>query len=73
MLLAVPSLALVRQTLGSWTREAVASDVDMDWIAVCSDDDVAKTDDLSMRAAELGIQVDTDPNVIADFLLKPTT
>jgi len=45
VIVAVPSLALVRQTLGSWAREAVANNVDMDWIAVCSDDDVKNVDD----------------------------
>ena len=70
VLIAVPSLALVRQTLGSWTREAVANNVDMDWIAVCSDDDVKNSDDPSMNRVDLGIEVDTDPEVIASFLSK---
>ena len=72
ILIAVPSLALVRQTLGSWTREAVANGIDMDWIAVCSDDDVKNSDDPSMQKVDLGIEVDTDPQVVADFLKKPT-
>jgi len=72
ILIAVPSLALVRQTLGSWTREAVANGIDMDWIAVCSDDDVKNSDDPSMQKVDLGIEVDTDPQVVADFLQKPT-
>jgi superfamily II DNA or RNA helicase len=70
VLIAVPSLALVRQTLGSWTREAVANNIEMDWIAVCSDDDVKNSDDPSMHKADLGIEVDTDPDVVASFLLK---
>lgn len=72
VIIAVPSLALVRQTLGSWTREAVANNIDMDWIAVCSDDDVKNSDDPSMHKADLGIEVDTDPGVIAAFLSKRT-
>jgi superfamily II DNA or RNA helicase len=72
VLIAVPSLALVRQTLGSWTREAVANGINMDWIAVCSDDDVKNTDDPSMHKVDLGIEVDTDPQVVADFLSKTT-
>ena len=71
VLLAVPSLALVRQTLGSWTREAVATGVDMDWIAVCSDDDVKNTDDPSVHAVDLGIEVNTDPKAISAFLSNP--
>ena len=72
VIIAVPSLALVRQTLGSWTREAVANNLEMDWIAVCSDDDVKNSDDPSMHKADLGIEVDTNPEVIADFLSKTT-
>jgi superfamily II DNA or RNA helicase len=72
VLIAVPSLALVRQTLGAWTREAVANDLEMDWIAVCSDDDVKNSDDPSMHKVDLGIKVDTDPQFIADFLSKTT-
>ena len=73
VLIAVPSLALVRQTLNSWTREAVANDIEMDWIAVCSDGDVKNSDDPSMHAVDLGIEVDTDPDVIASFLSKQST
>jgi superfamily II DNA or RNA helicase len=72
ILIAVPSLALVRQTLKEWTREAVANGIDMDWIAVCSDNDVKNSDDPSMQKVDLGIEVDTDPQVVADFLKKPT-
>lgn len=68
ILIAVPSLALVRQTLSVWTREAVASNLNMDWIAVCSDEGVAKSDDPAMRAIDLGIEVNTDPELIAPFL-----
>ncbi len=70
ILIAVPSLALVRQTLGAWTREAVADGIDMDWIAVCSDEDVARSDDPMMQTVDLGIEVDTDPQVIANFLSR---
>lgn len=72
ILLTVPSLALVRQTLGSWAREAVADGITMDWIAVCSDEGVKSSDDPSMRAVDLGIVVNTDPRVIAEFLSEPT-
>jgi predicted helicase len=68
ILITVPSLALVRQTLGVWTREAVANNLDMDWMAVCSDEGVSNSDDPSMHAIDLGIEVDTDPDLIAKFL-----
>ena len=40
ILVAVPSLALVRQSLTDWTREFLAHDVRPDWICVCSDESV---------------------------------
>ncbi len=68
ILIAVPSLSLVRQTLEVWAREAVANKVDMNWIAVCSDDGVSNSDDPAMHAVDLGIEVDTNSDVIASFL-----
>ena len=72
ILLAVPSLALVRQTLSTWTREAVANGIEMDWIAVCSDEDVKSSDDPLMQRVDLGIEVNTDPNLVSEFLLNST-
>lgn len=72
ILIAVPSLALVRQTLRVWAREAVANNLDMDWIAVCSDEGVSKSDDAAMYTVDLGIEVDTDPDAIAMFLSNAT-
>ena len=37
ILVAVPSLALIKQTLSVWMREFVAKDVQPDWLCVCSD------------------------------------
>ena len=68
ILLAVPSLALVRQTLNTWIREAIADGIEIDWIAVCSDDDVKNSDDPLMKKVDLGIDVTTDPKVICNFL-----
>ena len=67
VLIAVPSLALVRQTLDVWTRETIAHGEEIDWIAVCSDQGVSRMDDPAMQTTDLGIQVDTDPEVIAKF------
>ena len=38
VLIAVPSLSLVRQALKDYLREAYANGKDANWIAVCSDD-----------------------------------
>jgi predicted helicase len=72
ILIAVPSLVLVRQTLGVWTREAVANNLNMNWIAVCSDEGVSNSDDPTMLTVDLGIEVDTDPDLIAKFLSDPS-
>ena len=72
ILIAVPSLALVKQTLSAWTREAIANQTKMEWIAVCSDQDVSINDDPSHRSHDLGIAVTTDINTVASFLLQPT-
>ena len=66
----MPSLALVRQTLGTWTREARANNIEVDWIAVCSDDGVKHSEDPLMNRVALGIEVDTNPEAIAAFLSK---
>lgn len=72
ILIAVPSLALVKQTLSAWTREAIANQTKMEWIAVCSDQDVSINDDPSYQSHDLGIAVTTDVNAVARFLLHST-
>ncbi len=73
VLIAVPSLFLVRQTLAVWTREAVTSGRDLEWLVVCSDEDVSKSDDPAMQSVDLGIDVTTNTEVISDFLKKLST
>lgn len=68
ILIAVPSLALVRQTLNTWMRQAIATNREIDYIAVCSDNDVAESDDPSVNAHDVGISVTTNVDAIADFL-----
>ncbi len=70
VLIAVPSLALVRQTLETWMTEAVADSRAVDWLCVCSDDEVADMDNEALIAHvhELGIPCDTDPEKLADHL-----
>ena len=72
ILISVPSLALVKQTLSAWTREAIANQTKMEWIAVCSDQDVSINDDPSYQSHDLGIAVTTDINAVASFLLQST-
>jgi superfamily II DNA or RNA helicase len=64
VLVAVPSLALVRQTLETWMTEALADGRAADWLCVCSDDEIASdfdNEELVARIHELGLPCDTDP------------
>ena len=72
ILLAVPSLNLVRQTLDTWARESLANNRDYDWIVVCSDKSVDKATkkDSSVVVQDLGVRVHTDPGEIASWLKK---
>ena len=72
-LIVVPSLQLVKQTLKTWAREFLCEGIEIDWIAVCSDDDVKNLDDPSMNTSEIGIEVNTDEHVISEFLKKNTS
>jgi superfamily II DNA or RNA helicase len=70
VLIAVPSLALVRQTLETWMREALADGRRADWLCVCSDDEVTRFDraETIAHVHELGIPCDTSPEALAQHL-----
>jgi len=72
ILIAVPSLALIRQTLEVWARESLAKQKDIHWICVCSDETVSKfeRDDLPVLTQDLGVKVHTDADEIAEWLRK---
>ncbi|MDA9862021.1 DEAD/DEAH box helicase family protein [Candidatus Pelagibacter sp.] len=73
ILVAVPSLALLQQTLKVWTREFLLHNIQPDWLCVCSDDTVKEEqDDFVTFSADLGIKVDTNPRIIKKFLSKKT-
>ena len=67
-LIVVPSLQLVKQTLKTWAREFLCEGIEIDWIAVCSDDDVKNLDDPSLNTFEIGIEVNTETEMISSFL-----
>jgi len=74
ILVAVPSLALLQQTLKVWTREFLINGIEPEWFCVCSDGTVKdEQDDYVTDTADLGIKVDTDPNLIKKFLKKKTS
>lgn len=74
ILIAVPSLALIKQTLEVWTRESLADKIDINWLAVCSDDTVSELeDDIFMATTkDLGIDVSTDIDYISKWLNNKT-
>ena len=71
-LVVVPSLQLVKQTLKTWARELICEGIEVDWIAICSDDDVKNLDDPSISISDLGIEVNTEINQISNFLNQKT-
>jgi len=71
ILIAVPSLALLQQTLKVWTREYLIAGVRPDWLCVCSDQTVSDDqDDFVSNIYDLGIDVTTDKADIKKFLKK---
>jgi len=70
ILVAVPSLALVRQSLADWTREFLAHGVKPDWLCVCSDESVGnlERDEFVGEVYDLGLPTHTDANDIATLL-----
>ena len=74
ILVAVPSLALLQQTLKVWTREFLINGIEPEWFCVCSDGTVKdEQDDYVTDTSDLGIKVDTDPKLIKQFLKKKTS
>ena len=72
IVIAVPSLALIRQTLKVWLRESVANHESVDWICVCSDESAGRIerDDAAVLRQDLGVPCLTDADEIAAWLKK---
>ena len=70
ILVAVPSLALIRQSLRDWTREFLAQHIMPDWLCVCSDESVGEleSDKFVGEVYDLGLPTHTEPNEIAKLL-----
>jgi superfamily II DNA or RNA helicase len=67
ILVTVPSLALVRQSLADWTREFLAHGIRPDWLCVCSDETVGnlERDEFVGEVYDLGLPTHTDTKEIA--------
>ena len=74
IIVAVPSLSLVKQTVKDWTREYIADKSEPDWICICSDKATGKlddeNDDFVKDIYDLGLPVTTDRDTISAFLKK---
>jgi superfamily II DNA or RNA helicase len=68
-LMLVPSLQLLKQTIGEWRRNRK---VDFDYLPVCSDDTVSDADqDMPISTtSDLALPSETDPEEIARFLRR---
>lgn len=72
IVIAVPSLALIRQTLKVWLRETQANQQAVEWICVCSDESAGRVerDDSAVLRQDLGVPCLTDPQEIAAWLKR---
>jgi superfamily II DNA or RNA helicase len=72
IVIAVPSLALIRQTLKVWLRETQANQQEVEWICVCSDESAGRVerDDNAVLRQDLGVPCLTDPREIAAWLKR---
>ncbi len=72
IIIAVPSLFLVGQTLSVWLREALAAGLSVNWLCVCSDESAGKAerDELVTHVHDLGIPCVTDPARIMGEMRK---
>ena len=70
IVVAVPSLALIRQTLRVWLRESLAHGDTVEWICVCSDESAGRVeqDDVAVLRQDLGVPCLTDAKEIASWL-----
>src|SRR5262249_45261009 len=76
ILVAVPSLQLIKQGVEDWTREFLAHGEKPDWMCVCSDEtvgdlDAKNVDEFVTYAYESGLPTESDPKDIAKRLCAP--
>lgn len=72
VIVVVPSLALIKQSLEDWTREFIANREEPrpQWLVICSDESTSKLDkdEFVSDAHSLGIPTTTDVGAISSFL-----
>jgi superfamily II DNA or RNA helicase len=67
-LVCVPSLYLLNDALETWSKESMATKNFKDWICVCSDSSIGKSDDVAFYTKDLGVPVKTDVDEISKLL-----
>ena len=73
VLVLVPSLTLLKQTLLEWSEQTSWGER-FSYVCVCSDPTVNLKDDaLNTDTSEVGFRVDTDPTIVRRFLERQTT
>jgi len=74
ILVTVPSLSLIKQSLSDWTREFLAHGEVPDWLCVCSDESTGRLerDEFVGGVYELGVDATTDTKAIGKFLAHKT-
>ena len=70
VLVAIPSLSLLQQTLNVWTKEFLANDIQPDYLCVCSDESAGslEKDEFTAQTYDLGIRTTTNVDEISSFL-----
>ena len=69
IVIALPSLSLVKQTLGTWTKESIANGISLDWACICSDETVAG-EEIRVNVQDLGVPCFTEEDRIRTWLKK---
>jgi superfamily II DNA or RNA helicase len=73
IVVAVPSLALVKQTLEDYCQESFAEGNPIAPFCICSDEGIGKNDDVAVFTQDMGIACTTDKAKIIHFLKSDTT
>jgi superfamily II DNA or RNA helicase len=68
ILVAVPSLSLVKQTLEVYLREVVANGLKVKWLCICSDEGIGKSEDIAIKTENIGVPCYTDSEYIKNWL-----
>ena len=68
ILIAVPSLSLIKQTLDVYLGQIVARKEKVKWLCICSDDGIGKSDDVALLTEDVGVPCVTDPIYISTWL-----